>query len=103
MPQKGQSHSLILTTDIKNKDGECRENKTGMSFKLKLVLSIKSLGQRSVEDGRRGAFNNEELLFHRETVPAAAVHTNPAMEMKDFEVHLRSYQAFESIQPSNTS
>ncbi len=48
--------------------------------------SRKSLGQRSVEDGRRGAFNNEELVFHRETPPEADIHTEAAMEMKDSEV-----------------
>lgn len=50
-------------------------------------LTRKSLGQRSVEDGRRGAFNNEELVFHRETPPEADIRTEAAMEMKDFEVH----------------
>lgn len=54
-------------------------------------LSGKSLGQRSVEDGRRGAFNNEELVIHRETPPEAGVHTAAAMEMKDFEVQERSH------------
>lgn len=39
-----------------------------------------------MEDGRQGAFNNEELVFHRETLPAAGIHTEAAMEMKDFEV-----------------
>lgn len=45
-------------------------------------LSRKSLGQRNVEDGRRGAFNNEDLVIHRETLPEAEA----AMEIKDFEV-----------------
>lgn len=46
-------------------------------------LSRKSLGQRSVEDGRRGGFNNEEHMFHRETPPGADICTQAAMEMKD--------------------
>lgn len=50
------------------------------------LLCRKSLGQRSEEDGRRGAFNNEELVFHRETPPEAQIHTEAAMEMKDSEV-----------------
>lgn len=49
-------------------------------------LSRKSLGQRSVEDGRQGALNNEELAIHRETLPGADIHTEAAMEMNDFEV-----------------
>lgn len=44
-------------------------------------LSRKSLGQRSEEDGLQGAFNNEELVFHRETPPEAYIHTEAAMEM----------------------
>lgn len=39
-----------------------------------------------MEDGRQGAFNNEELVIHRETPPEADIHTEAAMEMKDFEV-----------------
>lgn len=46
----------------------------------------KSLGQRSVEDVQQGAVNNEELVFHWETLPAADFHTVAAMEMNDFEV-----------------
>ena len=57
-----------------------------MSFEPWLRSPRKSLGQRSVEDGRRGAFNNEELVIHRETPPGADVHTEAAMEMKDSEV-----------------
>lgn len=34
-----------------------------------------------MEDGRRGAFNNEDLVIHRETLPEAEA----AMEIKDFE------------------
>lgn len=49
-------------------------------------LCRKSLGQRSVEDGQQGAFNNEELVFRRETLPAAGVYTQAAMEMNDLEV-----------------
>lgn len=39
-----------------------------------------------MEDSRQGAFNNEELVCHRETPPTAGIHTEAAMEMKDFEV-----------------
>lgn len=46
-----------------------------------------------MEDGRRGAFNNEELVIRRETPPEAGVHTAAAMEMKDFEVQERSQHA----------
>lgn len=51
-----------------------------------VLLSKKSLGQKSVEDGQQGAFNNEELVFHREMPPTAGIHSKKAMEMKDFEV-----------------
>ena len=39
-----------------------------------------------MEDGRQGAFNNEELVCRRETPPAATIHTETAMEIKDSEV-----------------
>lgn len=39
-----------------------------------------------MEDVQQGAVNNEELVFHRETSPAADFHTVAAMEMNDFEV-----------------
>lgn len=54
-------------------------------------LSRKSLGQRSVEDGRWGAFNDEELVFHRETPPEADTHTESAMEKRSRGA-LRSYK-----------
>lgn len=62
----------------------CRRNRD--ELKTVAPLSRKSLGQRSVEDGRRGTFDNEELVFHRETPPEADIRTEAAMEMKDLAV-----------------
>lgn len=71
----------------------CRRNRD--ELKTAAPLSRKSLGQRSVEDGRRGTFDNEELVFHRETPPEADIRTEAAMEMKDLGGAERSHNAGE--------
>lgn len=62
-------------------------------------LSRKSLGQRNVEDGQPGAFNNEELVIHRETLPEADWGSYGNERFRGAE---RSHHASKRNRPANT-